>query len=984
MLPAGRTVTRTLAALGVVLALGGVPGAALRSLAVDSTTAALPDAPDRDGAADVTVRGEAGAPVFGARVRAIALVDERGYLADSRETDAAGHARFARLPRGEIWLVADAPGRARGSARVVIDVDPRAITLDLGPEHTIDVAVTDELGAAIAGAEIEAAEPGDPLPIGARAGEDGIAHVTRLGPGPWRLAARAAGYEEAAGRASRDGEVVALVLRRLSAILVHVVGPDDRATAGARVAVAGATLWPPRAGETDARGDMRIGGLSAGSYALRASKGDLVSPTELGAQVGRGQEKTVTLRLAAGAFVGVRVTDGEAEDAEPLAGAQVSLAEAGLSPFPLEATTDARGRARLGPISAGSATLDAHADGFVSRGAVSVSAPPPAETRVALLRAGTLTGRVVDSRGRPIDGATIEIAGTDASGGPIFDDPRRARFRATTFDAMLAGPAALVPAGELGVMPGPVTPIPHQGAGGGDVAPSRGAARPSPEVEPWVTRADGTFRAAPATPGRIRAIVHHPQHVEAESEVVTLAPGGEQHVDVVMHEGGSLEGRVLDAHDRPVEGARVTVSATLGTLERTTRTAGDGAFAFAALPDAVSLTASAADDAQPDVRLAVSVPEGGRKEITIHLPDPHEPLPVTVVDDRGAAVGAAQITTSSLSADSPLRATTFTDANGEATIPRARGLPLRVEVRAPHRAPRVVTTDGTRESLRVELLPGEGATGEVVAARGGDAIAGAEVTLYTDIGVRRARADAKGAFALADLAPGAARLHVRAPGFAPTTRDVAVPDSGGRRSYAISRVELAADGVVRGEVVDRHGDPVAGARVARDQVPTWLLVGSSPEGVAVTDAKGRFALRELPEGTLTLEAYAPEVGRARVLGVKVVAGRTADEVRIVIAPDAGDEPSKGEPGASGGVAITLGETAAPTEVVVVSVVEGSEAERGGLAPGDVLLAVDSAAVPTMAEARAKLSGPIADDVVVTVRRGEGTLTLRVPREQVRR
>jgi hypothetical protein len=87
----------------------------------------------------------------------------------------------------------------------------------------------------------------------------------------------------------------------------------------------------------------------------------------------------------------------------------------------------------------------------------------------------------------------------------------------------------------------------------------------------------GTFRAAPASPGRVRAIVRHPQYVEAESEVVTLPPGGEAHVEVVMRQGGALEGRVLDARDRPVRGARVVVSAVRGTLERTTRTGRDGA-----------------------------------------------------------------------------------------------------------------------------------------------------------------------------------------------------------------------------------------------------------------------------------------------------------------------------------------------------------------------------------------------------------------------
>jgi C-terminal processing protease CtpA/Prc len=82
--------------------------------------------------------------------------------------------------------------------------------------------------------------------------------------------------------------------------------------------------------------------------------------------------------------------------------------------------------------------------------------------------------------------------------------------------------------------------------------------------------------------------------------------------------------------------------------------------------------------------------------------------------------------------------------------------------------------------------------------------------------------------------------------------------------------------------------------------------------------------------------------------------------------------------------VTLGVTSVPPEVVLVSVVDGSEAERAGLAPGDVLLAVDGAPVQTMEDARARLNGPIANDVLVAVRRNGTTLSLRVAREAIRR
>ena len=324
--------------------------------------------------------------------------------------------------------------------------------------------------------------------------------MRRLGAGPGRVTARSPGYEEATARASHDGEPVTIVLRRLGSITVHVVGPSGPVP-GARVLAAGAMLWPARSADTSDTGDVRLGGLAAGTYALRATAGDLVSAIELGVALGRGEDKTVELRVVPGRWVGVLVTDGEGDDAGPIGAARVTLAESGLSPFPFEATTDGKGHARLGPIAPGDATLSARADGFVPRGAVAVTDPPPPETRVPLVRAGTLTGHVVDSRGYPVDGATIEIVGSDPTGAPIFDDPRRASFQAAHFTAMLGGPTPLVPAGELGVMPGPVPGIPHEGAGIGAGSPMDPPRVAGDLSEPWVTRADGTFRASPASPG---------------------------------------------------------------------------------------------------------------------------------------------------------------------------------------------------------------------------------------------------------------------------------------------------------------------------------------------------------------------------------------------------------------------------------------------------------------------------------------------------
>jgi hypothetical protein len=950
------------------------------------TAPLLPRSDDASARIEATVHATGGAPIEGASVTVFAIVEGVAYVATAAITDAHGHASMTELARGEVWIVADAAGRTRATSHVVLTEGTRALDFELAEERRLEVTVRDENGTAIDGAELEIVGGGDPLPIGGRTAGDGVARVGRLGAGPWVVTARAVGYEEVAQRGVREGDRLVVTLRRLGALVVRVVDRDDAPADGARVQISGATLWPARVAETGKDGSVRIGGLGAGSYALRASRGDDVSAIELGVMLARGEEKTITLRLVPGRWVAVRVMDGEGDEARPIGGARLSLAEGGLSPFPIEARTDKEGRARLGPIGPGSATIAARADGFVPRGSVRVPEASAGELVIPLVRAGALVGRVVDTRGFPVDGATIEIIGTDFYGAPIADDPRRTSFRESHFEAMLPGPTPLVPAGELGVVPGPVPPIPHAFTVSRAGSPAGGALPPDPSMrgadvdEPWVTRADGTFRAAPASPGRIRALVRHPQFVEAVSDAVTLTTGGEASVEIVMHAGGWLDGRVVDAASHPVAGARVQIAATRGSFERSTKTASDGTFAFASVPDSIIVSAFQDDDAtQAAVREHVKIPEREKKSITLVLPEARAALAAIVKDDRGYPLEAVQITAHSLDPATPLRVTAFTDDRGEAHLSGAKGLALRVEISTSTHAPVVMATQASLERLDVTLRLAERANGEVRSSRG-EPLAEAEVTLYTELGARHARTDGAGLYSVSGLAPGAAKLRVRAQGHAPVSRDVKIPDSGGARPFTLPRIELSGEGIVEGVVVDVRGDPVQGARVARDRVPTYLAVGATPAGVAVTDARGRFKLGELPEGEVTLEAYAPDVGRTRVSGVRIGAGRTTIDLKITL-----DKLDKApDPGASGGVAVTLGETSEPREVVLVAVAEGSEAERAGLAPNDVLLEVDGASVHTIDEARAKLNGPIADDVVLKLRRGERIETIRVGREQVRR
>lgn len=936
---------------------------------------------DRDAALEVVVVNEAAAPLPSASVRVFALRDGKAYFAGDRDTDAAGRASFVGLPRGEAWVLAYGAGQSRASTRAVLGQGIREERLVLRPARALDVMVVDESDKPVDGATVEVSAD-DPLPYAALTAASGAARVDRLGPPPYRVRASARGFEDTVrtGVVPAVGAPLRLRLERPAALDVSVVDEAGNPAAGAMVLAAGTGLWPSRSAVADESGAVRVSGLRGGVYDLKARLGDRVSPTELAVPVKRGETKSVELRIAEGKRVTVTVTDGPGEDAPVVKDASVVLAEEGLSSFPLQGVTDARGVVTLGPVARERAVVSARAPGFVARSAVRVE-PPATEARVPLQRGGVLVGEVVDDRGYPVRGATIEIVGVDAEGMPIDDTTAMNDFRDENFALTLPGPVPLIPMGELGVMPGPIPDIP------------RGAAALSGEArgggDPWVTRADGSFRADPVTPGRVHALVRHPDYVEALSEAVMIRAGGEASVRVTLRQGGFIEGRVIEEDRSPVPGARIELAATKGSLERVATTADDGTFTFAAVPDEVLLSV-ARREAPADVvaRMTVQVPDRDRKTVEIVLPKAREAVTIHVADDRGYPLDRVEVRVASLDLASPVRHTLFTSDGGDAELRDAAGLPLRIVLVRPGKAPRVEVVESAPPALAFTLQEGLSVRGAVTTRGGRDRLPGAEVTLFTASGARHLRTDAEGAFRADDLAPGRVRVTVSHPDHAPAE---IVRHIEGDKDHAadLGSIDLTPSGQVEGVVVDSDDHPVAGARVARDAVPTYLPVGPLPRGIVATDREGRFTLSGLPEGTVALEAYAADLGRGAAEGVTVRAGRTTSRVKITLP---GGAAATREPPGAGSVAVTLGERsdgAARTIVVVVVVPPGSEAEAAGVEPGDVIASINGRAVGSIEAARRRLTGPLGEDVVLELRRddaeaGAQRSLVRVQREQVRR
>jgi hypothetical protein len=956
------------------LGVGTLRDVSLVGPSADWTQPALPaSVQDRPGELQVTLRDEAGHAIAGAQVRAFSILGGRPFLGGAAQANAQGFARIGQLPVTEHWITAEAQGRARAQAMVMIDRGARSLELTLYPEHRLTVRVRDEAGAPLSGitVEVDAAEA---VPWGASTQDNGVAEVTRLREGPYSVRVRAPGRGVVSRRAVPEGQVLDIVMPKQATLVVHVADANGAKVPGAKVLVSEAQLGPARSADTNAEGLVRIVGLDPGAYSLRALKGRAVSRTDVGVPLAKGEEREVTLVLADGRSVDVHVTEGEAEGAEPVRGARVTLVEAGISPFPLDGVTDARGHVILGPVLGADVSASASADGFVRRSAVPVG--EQSTVRLSLSRAAILRGRVRDARGFAVDGASLEISGTDLYGGPVVIDGLRESFQGALFAQQLTGPRPLVPMGELGVVPGPVPAIPRSASGFFALPTAHGPAAPS-RSNAWLTKRDGTFEILQAPAGRLQIFARHPQFVEGASELFSVAPGAEANVDIVLRQGGSIEGRVVDTRGHGVPFAQVLLIG--GVTEKSVRTADDGSFAFASAPaESTLLTARKDSGAGHQVRTEVTVPEAGRATVRVVLPEERPAFVVRVRDQRGDPIDAAQITATSLDVSSALRLTVFTDPKGVARVPDAQGLPLRIEVRAAGKAPRSVQVLPQQTDAEVRLVTSESLTGRVRDRRG-NPIADADLAIETDGETLRTRTDRQGVFMLRELGPGPVLLRVRAKGFASKALPANVAERDGRGSTEVPPIELSSEGVVTGVVSDVRGRPIAGARVGPGQVASFVAKASA--GFATTDASGTFTLSELPEGVTVLEAVTADGARGRVSDVRVLSDRTTSGVRITVDPKsaAGASPE------GNSVAVTLGETGGPErEVVIADVAAGSEAERAGLRPGDVLLTVDGAKVERIEDARAKLTGPAALDVLLKLRRGDRFDLRRVPREPTRR
>lgn len=879
-----------------------------------------------------------------------------------------------RLPPGRYWLLGRAPGASRFSDAFEVRSSGRVLEriIELSPPSALTVEVRvrapDDGLEALPGATVvvERAPHSEALapmfvgaPFGGLTNAGGQARFSLLPPPPYRVRVFARGYEP------YDAEVTAdqlVVLRPVHVLRVRVKS-RGQPVPGSIVELSGLMSWPVRRVETDAQGVVELLGLKAGRYAIFAEASELIGgPAMVELSSGVGIEE-VTIDLSPGLSVTIRCKD---QKGVPIQGAHVSFQPGSPYDVPRYGETDGDGSVRLGPLRREDGTVFVSAPGFVSR-AVMVS--DEREIDVELLRGGTVVGRVVDSTGMPISGATLRIYGTDEFGQAILhaEDPGCARD--SHFSWALGQSSVLLPAGELGVMLGPVPAIPLIGRR--DPGPCPTAA--SPRHDELITDKDGRFAAYGVAPGTIVALAEHEAYLTGRSAETALQSEGSATVSITLGEAEELIGRVLDFRDFPVEGAVVRVLGRGNVRE--VRTHIDGTFRVAVAH--ADLTLRVFPRERPLVAALEErvMKERAPGELTFRLPRPREATHIRVRDEEGHDIELAQVKLRSLEPSEPVTETRFTDARGEVEIKGVRGLEARLSVSSPSFAPLEITRS-LGDELNLTLARGLRAEGRVTSVRGRAPAPSAQVRLACGSESFSTVSRETGEYVFPDARRGKCTLSAHHESLGSARIEVEIQKTEYGRAFALPDLDLLAPVEYSGRVEDARGEPVPGALVSAVPLPPYLPRESAllPEPLAIADERGEFTLGLSPGQTSRLYAVLP--ARASGASGNVRVEGSPEPVSIVLRDEA--------PAPLDLVATILVGLEEKSAGLVVSALLPRDPETKNLRVGDVLLEIDREKPRDLADARELLSGAVGSEVRLLVERSGRNLDVTARREAFRR
>lgn len=797
--------------------------------------------------------------------------------------------RFALIPLAVVGLTAYWLGRAgpskpsvpvaTGDARTAIGAHGATPARPDGAGLT--GTVVDGMGLAVAGVRIAVALEASSPAKAAKAVEtatsaDGRFALRGLPSGRYRISVSGAGLLSAELRyVAVPGDDARIVVFRRVAI-DGTVTDGARLVGGATVAVLGDVLGGVLEVRADPKGAFRIPTLPEGRYQVYAWRADLAARAVRVTRLGAGPFAPVELRLEAGAVVVGTVIDRD--EGTGIVAAVELRPSTGDSP-PRYARTGPDGVFRIEGVPTGRWIADAFAPGYESLGGVELDAGK-GTLQLVLERGAAIEGRVVDGAGKPIAGASVrafsvakEVQGRSAQIHPIeysaaVDAARLRRFSghhvAPAVEAgRSAGDPQLIARGELGVMVGPIPPLPPPGApiasAASVVDPSSSSehllgeppplATDSDRASVWITGSDGRYRVQGIGRGKVRVVASAPGLAEAQSRTIAIDAAGSvvRNVDVVLSPGVFVIGTVKDHRGAPVIGAELSAQPEVGTAV-VGFTGGDGRYRLGPLTGIAELRVAAFGYAEVRRKVDLSGISAATWTEDIAVEAADAVLAGTVVDAVGIPIAAAQL---DIKASAGQKRHAVSGPNGAFTIDRLPRGPMRLAVTHPDYPPNEfeVVASPNSERVRLVLATGGAVEGAIIDARSGAPLAGLTLSATGPGGeTAETSTDKAGRWHLGPVKAGHWRLSVKYPGYLSQTRQVDVPSASrlGATSLRDIRIDLARGALVGGTVRDGRGKRVAGAHVAI----------SSPAGQAAgdSDANGEFRIHDAPTGDIVVQA----------------------------------------------------------------------------------------------------------------------------------
>jgi carboxypeptidase family protein len=859
----------------------------------------------------VEARSREGQPVQG-----VAVATADGHPLGT--TDASGRLEVA-VAAGEalpLRLLA-ADGRwARGTLKAAPDGGGPAVFLLEPPEEIRGQVVDRQTRRPVAGALVWV--DGSPLTM---ASTDAAGRYTlRLSAGGEAgLRAAAAGYlagralsaPAAAPRGPR--QMPALALAPAVAVQGLVVDGTGRPLADVDLRAASSdrrSADPDPRARTGPKGTFRLSGLAPGeAYRLSASRDGFVpSRLPLAAPQRGAAAPSLRIVLESGRAATGRVVD---RAGKPVADAEVRLLPVGSDDprsareATLRAVTGASGTFRIDRLAGGPFNLRARARGFAPTLVRRVDLPPGNGSvdlgTLVLERGLTLEGRVVDTAGNPIGGATVQV--TPSTGLAVWDLPLdgeapgwetvSGRDGAFSFAGLAPGgetlrasrqgfaartlPGIGVPSAEpVLVRLDPAARIsgtvkddsgePVAGANvllsevssaAGDGAPPQDRTRP---VGAAVSDAEGRFAAADLPPGRFSLLAAAPGFLSATLKGLDLPDGGEiAGVEVVLPRGATVQGTVSTPDGTPAAGAKVIAIDGGGAAAQTlvgrpeTIADGDGHYQLGGVSEGPHTILAEHPDFRPARRPLQVQP--GSNTLDLRLERGAE-ISGRIASREGPVAGAdVRLLPQSSGAADALPPPQLSGPDGAFRFPQVGDGRYRLLVEKPRYS--MASPD---QEIRIAGAP---VTGLEVRLESGGAIAG-RITGLDFQSLARVQV-----VATSPALPGQAgqigydgtyRIEGLAPG--EWTVVATLPESGRRaggrvplgegQAEASLDLEFASGFVLSGRV-ERHGAPVPGALI--------LVQGADGGGGdTVTGSDGGFRVEGLRPGAYDLTALQPRSG----------------------------------------------------------------------------------------------------------------------------